>query len=69
MLYFAGGEFPDGIASNRLLRFDPQLNKWEEMASMAVARSELGKRLATANPAAAEQWVAFLLFVSKCVSD
>ncbi|XP_043247543.1 kelch-like protein diablo isoform X2 [Amphibalanus amphitrite] len=42
VLYFAGGEFPDGNASNRLLRFDPQLNKWEEMASMAFARSELG---------------------------
>lgn len=43
MLYVAGGEFPDGIASKQLLRFDPQLNKWEEMANMAFARSELGE--------------------------
>ncbi|XP_039285500.1 kelch-like protein 3 [Nilaparvata lugens] len=41
-LYLAGGEFPDGSASQSVWRYDPILDYWQEMASMLVPRSELG---------------------------
>ncbi|XP_078274655.1 kelch-like protein 24 isoform X2 [Rhinoraja longicauda] len=42
VLYLAGGEFSDGVASNDLWRYDPIDNMWYERAAMNVARSELG---------------------------
>jgi len=41
-MYMAGGEYPDGSASRSMWRYDPVLDKWEEMAGMRVPRSELG---------------------------
>lgn len=41
-MYMAGGEYPDGSASRSMWRYDPILDKWEEMAGMRVPRSELG---------------------------
>ena len=38
----AGGEFPDGSASRSMWRYDPCIDKWQEMASMNMPRSELG---------------------------
>ena len=42
-LYMAGGEFPDGSASRSMWRYDPCFDSWQEMASMNMPRSELGK--------------------------
>ena len=42
-LYMAGGEFPDGSASRSMWRYDPCFDSWQEMASMNVPRSELGR--------------------------
>ena len=41
-MYMSGGEYPDGSASRSMWRYDPVLDKWEEMAGMRVPRSELG---------------------------
>ncbi|KAL3876219.1 hypothetical protein ACJMK2_034089 [Sinanodonta woodiana] len=41
-LYLAGGEFPDGSASRSVYRFDQNLDLWQEMGPLNVARSELG---------------------------
>ncbi|KAF4525766.1 hypothetical protein B566_EDAN002028 [Ephemera danica] len=41
-MYLAGGEFPDGTASNHLWRYDPVMDTWAEMAPMMFSRSELG---------------------------
>jgi len=42
-LYMAGGEFPDGSASRSMWRYDPCFDAWQEVASMNVPRSELGR--------------------------
>ena len=39
----AGGEYPDGSASQAFMRYDPVLDLWQEMASLRTPRSELGK--------------------------
>ena len=39
----AGGEYPDGSASQAFMRYDPVLDLWQEMASLKTPRSELGK--------------------------
>ena len=41
-MYMAGGEYPDGSASQAFWRYDPVLDVWQEMASMHTPRSELG---------------------------
>ena len=41
-MYMAGGEYPDGSASQAFWRYDPVLDVWQEMASMQTPRSELG---------------------------
>ena len=41
-MYMAGGEYPDGSASQAFWRYDPVLDVWQEMASMQSPRSELG---------------------------
>ena len=43
-MYMAGGEYPDGSASQAFWRYDPVLDVWQEMASMQSPRSELGKK-------------------------
>ena len=43
VLYISGGYTKDGY-SNRLLRFDPQVNQWEQMASMSRDRGGHGER-------------------------
>jgi hypothetical protein len=43
MMYMAGGEYPDGSASQAFMRYDPVLDLWQEMASLRTPRSELGK--------------------------
>lgn len=40
----SGGEFPDGSASRSMWRYDPCFDAWQEVASMNVPRSELGKK-------------------------
>ena len=45
MMYMAGGEYPDGSASQAFMRYDPVLDLWQEMASLRTPRSELGKTL------------------------
>ena len=42
-MYMAGGEYPDGSASQAFWRYDPVLDVWQEMASMQTPRSELGE--------------------------
>ena len=42
-MYMAGGEYPDGSASQAFWRYDPVLDVWQEMATMQTPRSELGK--------------------------
>ena len=42
----AGGEFPDGSASRSMWRYDPCFDTWQEMTSMNVPRSELGRHFA-----------------------
>ena len=39
----AGGEYPDGSASNRFWKYCPKLDFWMELASMNTSRSELGE--------------------------
>lgn len=41
-LFLAGGEYPDGSANKSVMRYDPCLDVWTEVAPMNVARSELG---------------------------
>ena len=41
----AGGEFPDGSASRCMWRYDPCFDSWQEMGSMNVPRSELGRSI------------------------
>jgi N-acetylneuraminic acid mutarotase len=41
-MYMAGGEYPDGSASQAFWRYDPVLDFWQEMATMHTPRSELG---------------------------
>ncbi len=43
MMYMAGGEYPDGSASQAFMRYDPVLDLWQEMANLRTPRSELGK--------------------------
>ena len=43
MMYMAGGEYPDGSASQAFMRYDPVLDLWQEMASLRTPRSELGR--------------------------
>ena len=45
LMYMAGGEYPDGSASQAFMRYDPVLDIWQEMASLRTPRSELGKAL------------------------
>ena len=45
LMYMAGGEYPDGSASQAFMRYDPVLDIWQEMASLRTPRSELGKTL------------------------
>ena len=42
-MYMAGGEYPDGSASQAFMRYDPVLDLWQEMANLRTPRSELGK--------------------------
>lgn len=51
-MYMAGGEYPDGSASQAFWRYDPVLDVWQEMASMQTPRSELGtyKKSTTLRP-------------------
>ena len=46
-MYMAGGEYPDGSASQAFWRYDPVLDVWQEMASMHTPRSELGMHYLT----------------------
>ncbi|KAL5019266.1 hypothetical protein ScPMuIL_004988 [Solemya velum] len=41
-VYLAGGEFPDSTASSIVQCYNPNLNIWQKLGSMQVARSELG---------------------------
>ncbi|XP_076072737.1 kelch-like protein 24 [Mytilus galloprovincialis] len=41
-LFLAGGEYPDGSANKSVMRYDPCLDVWTEVAPMNIARSELG---------------------------
>ena len=43
LMYMAGGEYPDGSASQAFMRYDPVLDLWQEMANLRTPRSELGK--------------------------
>ena len=42
-IFMAGGEYPDGSASNRFWKYCPKLDFWMELASMNTSRSELGE--------------------------